>query len=369
MFVEYLYRSVAGDRSGVRILDLCAAPGGKTTLLSTLAGLDGLVVANEVIRQRAFALADNVKRWGLGNVVVTNNDPAHFEGFKDYFDIVLVDAPCSGEGMFRKNPEARAEWSADNVRMCAQRQRRILADIMPALKPGGTLIYSTCTFNTLENEDNVAWLAGEYGCEGVAVDVPQQWGIERGTVGATGIDTFRFWPHRACGEGFFAAALRKPDNKVRTKAPKSRKTVFTELQRKEVQELSRWVGQPEFMHFAQAGEFLYGYYGAAYPDVKLIAEGLTVVYSGVQMGQIFKGRLRPEHPLALFHDLPAEAAPQVVTELEQALEYLRRGECDPQLFTEGINLVAYEGFPLGWVKRIGNRVNNMYPKELRIVNL
>ncbi len=168
MFVGEL----AGDIGGLRVLDLCAAPGGKTTLLSTLTGLDGLVVANEPIRARAQVLADNVARWGLGNVVVTNNDPSHFAGFRDWFDVVLVDAPCSGEGMFRRNPESRGEWSEANVVLCARRQRRILGDILAVLKPGGRLIYSTCTFNRAENEENVEWLIDELGGEAVDVQSP-----------------------------------------------------------------------------------------------------------------------------------------------------------------------------------------------------
>ncbi len=140
MFVEHLLRSAA-EPDGARILDLCAAPGGKATLYATLAGGEGIVVANEVIRNRALTLADNIRKWGIGNTVVTNNDPAHFAGLSEWFDIVAVDAPCSGEGMFRKHPEAREEWSEANVQLCAGRQRRILSDAWEALRPGGLLIY------------------------------------------------------------------------------------------------------------------------------------------------------------------------------------------------------------------------------------
>lgn len=373
MFVEHIYRSVMPDEGAVRVLDLCAAPGGKTTLLSTLAGLESTVVANEVIRPRAMTLADNVRKWGLGNVVVTNNDPAHFEGFKDYFDFILVDAPCSGEGMFRRVPESRGEWSADNVNLCAQRQRRILSDIWGALKPGGVLVYSTCTFNRAENEDNVAWLASEYDVEAAEVAVDPAWGVVKGGVESDGgqINTFRFYPHKVDGEGFFAAVLRKAEGKARTKTPKPRRQIFSELQKPVVRELAGWVMQPEFMHFAQAGENIYGYYAAAYDDVKTLSQTLSVVYSGVMMGQIFKGRLKPEHPLALFHDLRCDAAAQSSLELDDALNYLRKQDIAPQLLTaEGINLVSFDGLPIGWIKRIGNnRSNNMYPKELRIQNL
>ena len=160
MFLEAIFRQIFEPDAAPRILDLCAAPGGKTTLLSTLAGAEGLVVANEVIRQRASVLAANAVKWGIGNIVVTNNDPAHFAPFEHYFDLIAVDAPCSGEGMFRKDPAARTEWSEQGVKLCAARQRRILSDIWGSLRPGGILIYSTCTFNAAENEENIAWLCG-----------------------------------------------------------------------------------------------------------------------------------------------------------------------------------------------------------------
>ena len=169
MFVEHLLRSTT-EPEGARILDLCAAPGGKATLYSTLAGGDGIVIANEVIRSRALILADNIRKWGIGNTMVTNNDPAHFAGLGEWFDAVAVDAPCSGEGMFRKSPEARGEWSEANVRLCAARQRRIVSDAWAALRPGGVLIYSTCTFNRTEDEENVRWIAEELGCRAVSID-------------------------------------------------------------------------------------------------------------------------------------------------------------------------------------------------------
>ncbi len=263
--------SVIDSWAGLRVLDLCAAPGGKTTLLSTLAGLDGLVVANEPIRSRAQALSDNVARWGLGNVAVTCNDPSHFGSLEGWFDVVLVDAPCSGEGMFRRHPEARAEWSEANVDLCAKRQRRILADIWGALKPGGYLIYSTCTFNRAENEDNVEWLLREYGGEQVDIDVPQ--GVERTDYG------YRFWPHRVAGEGFFAAAVRKDDGCVKQR-PKPRREMLEDAPRDVSRELARWVEQPEFMRFAQAGDNFYGFYDARYHDVRTVAGVLSVIYSG-----------------------------------------------------------------------------------------
>lgn len=368
MFVEHLYRQAVGDTDRVRLLDLCAAPGGKTTLYSTLVGAGGLVVANEVIRHRASVLADNVRRWGIGNVAVCCNDAAAFSAYKHWFDVVAVDAPCSGEGMFRKNREARTEWSPANVELCASRQRRILADAWDALRPGGVLIYSTCTFNTRENEENVAWLTENYAVEPVEIELPEEWGVARDTV--SGIETFRFWPHRVRGEGFFAAVMRKADGKLKRETPKARKQPLTELNRNENRPLTEWVSQPEFMKFAKAGDNCFAFYRSQYPAVAALAENLNVIYSGVCVGQLFNGKLRPDHALALFHDLRADKAQRTELTLEQALNYLRKQEFgDLSVLGEGLNLLTYGGLPIGWTKRIGQRTNTLLPNGFRIVNL
>ncbi len=372
MFIGYLLecalQSTAGEfPSGLRILDLCAAPGGKTTLLATLAGLESLVVANEVVRSRAATLADNVKKWGLGNVAVTNNDPSHFSAMTHYFDVITVDAPCSGEGMFRKDPQARQQWSPAAVELCAARQRRILSDVWNALKPGGILIYSTCTFNRTENEENIEWLCQEFDCEPVAIPILPEWHITYEE--SCGIQTFRFYPHLTESEGFFAAIVRKGEGKRITRLPKARRSVFVEPTRQETALLQRWFRQPEYMHMARIGDSFYSYYAARWPEIRTLSEQLSVLYSGVQVGQIFSGKLRPEHSLALFHDLERHAVPIAEFDLENALRYLRKQEVDPTLLREGINLVCYKNLPLGWIKRIGMRNNNMYPKELRIINL
>lgn len=372
MFVEYIYRNLVGERGGVRLLDLCAAPGGKTTLYSTAVGLGGLVVANEVVRQRSMALADNVRRWGLGNTVVTNNDPAHFSGFRNWFDVVAVDAPCSGEGMFRKDPKALGEWSPDLVKLCAARQRRILGDIWNSLKPGGILIYSTCTYNRQENEENIEWLCSHYDCEGVELTVPPEWNIRQGVVRTENggdIPTFRFYPHLIEGEGFFAAVIRKGEHGGRPTLPKPRRNTFTEVPKSAVRELEAWVGQPEFMTFARAGDNIYAYYSEAFHDTKSVADNLSVVGSGIEMGQLFKGSLKPGHALALFHDLEKTNLVTARLPLDAALDYLRKQNVDAHYFGKGINLVIFEEFPIGWAKRIGTRINNMYPKESRILHL
>ncbi len=355
---------------GRRVLDMCAAPGGKTTLYSTLVGLEGLVVANEINRSRAAVLADNVRKWGLGNVVVCNNRPEHISQFESWFDVVAVDAPCSGEGMFRKMEEAVDEWSEANVAMCAERQEDILRDAWRSLKAGGVLIYSTCTFNHTENEGVLEHFSEEYG-EQVApyqtVECRAEWGVVQGQVGA--FQTFRFFPHRVEGEGLFVAVATKSfDAGGKTRQPKSRKKIFAPIDRASLLEVARYVNQPELMSFLNvADSAIYGYYRAQMEAVKALAESLTTIYSGVAMGQIFKGRLKPDAALAFFHDVNCEAVNMVELDNSDILLYLRKQELSAELFDEGINLVARGGYTIGFVKRIGSRVNNLYPNSLRIL--
>lgn len=367
-FVGYLLKDE--ELTNARVLDMCAAPGGKTTIYSTLVGRGGLVVANDINRGRTLALADNVQRWGLGNVVVTCNEPSHIGAFREWFDVVAVDAPCSGEGMFRKMHEARSEWSPSAPEQCAVRQREIVAEAWRTLRRGGVLIYSTCTFNPTEDEGVVEWMMQEYGDEMEAmarVDVEESWGIARKDIGS--FQCFHFYPHKARGEGFFAAVVRKSEGVVRRDTPKARKKIFTPLSKADVQEVARWVDDAQSMAFRQVGDMIYGYDSRVVDDVIALSESLSVVYSGVAMGQIFKKKLKPEHSLALFVGLNDDVVPRVEVSEEDALAYLRRQDISAAQFEEGINLVCCRGVAIGFVKRIGARCNNMYPKDLRILKL
>ena len=367
-FVGYLLKD--DDLAGKRVLDMCAAPGGKTTIYSTLVGRKGLVVANDINRSRTLALADNVQRWGLGNVVVTCNEPSHIGAFEHWFDVVAVDAPCSGEGMFRKMEEARTEWTQSSVEVCVARQKEILAEAWRTLRPGGKLLYSTCTFNDREDEGVVKWLMEEYGdnLETVErVELNDEWGIVRSDIGA--FQCFHFYPHIVQGEGFFVAVARKKEGGVRRIVPKSRRKIFAQLQNKDIAEVSRWVDDSKQMSFKLIGDMVYGYDNAVVEDVVYLSESLSVVYSGVAMGQIFKGKLKPEHPLALFIGCNESVVPAAQVSLDDALEYLRRQDIAASQFEEGINRVVYGGVVIGFIKRIGARCNNMYPKDLRIIKL
>lgn len=360
---------LAGDLAGRRVLDLCAAPGGKTTLYASLAGPPGLVVANEIDRRRAQVLADNVRKWGTGNVAVTCCEPRALGDLEAWFDVVAVDAPCSGEGMFRKDPASREAWSENNVRLCAARQDGILREAWRALRPGGRLIYSTCTFNREEDEGALerllAW-AGDEAAEVDAIGTPESWGVVCGRAGA--FRTYRFYPHRARGEGFFAAvACKSPGAEGRMRLPKGRRALFAQVDKVTTAELSRWVRNPETMRFASVADTLYGWPAAQADAVRMLSEVLPVIYSGVAMGQVFKGRLKPDPALAFFAGLDRGAVPTAGLDCDEALTYLRRGEVGAERLAEGLNLVCAEGRALGFAKRIGSRVNNMYPNSLRIL--
>ena len=366
-FVGHLLRGAGA--LGARILDLCAAPGGKTTLYASLVGPDGLVVANEIDRRRARVLADNVRKWGTGNTVVTSNEPAQLARFENRFDIVAVDAPCSGEGMFRKDPQARAEWSEGSVRLCAARQAEILRAAWAALRPGGTLVYSTCTFNRTEDEgvleELLGWAADEV-VESEPIPTDPSWGIVCGRVGA--FRTFRFYPHRTQGEGFFAATARKaPRTGAAIRAPKPQRQPFNPAGREARQELERWVAAPADYRFAEVAGCYYGYRAAQFEEVKALAGTLAVLYSGAAMGALSDAKLKPDPALAFHTGLDRRALPVAELSHDEAVQYLRKGDLRAEAFAEGTNLVCAGGFALGFAKRIGNRVNNLYPNSLRIL--
>lgn len=367
MFVGHLLAGATDGEEGLRLLDLCAAPGGKTTLYSAQVGLEGLVVANEPVRNRAKVLAENVRKWGLGNVAVTMNDPqAIAEALPEWFDVVAVDAPCSGEGMFRKDDRAREEWTPEAVRMCAQRQRTILSEAWRALRPGGVLIYSTCTFNRAEDEEQVEWLTEEFYTEKVDIEIDPAWGIT--VTEAAGHKCYHFYPHRSRGEGLFAVVLRKGEARSKQRPTRPRRTALTPAPKKEYGELGRWVANPEAMRFATAGDRYFGYYEWHSEPMSYVSDRLNVIYSGVCMGQMFGGKLRPDHALALFHDLSERVARTELSRSE-AMAYLRR-ESPAEIaakMSEGIGALYYEGCAIGWAKRIGARINNMLPSELRVL--
>ena len=370
-FAGYIMASAMGgaeECKGKYILDMCAAPGGKSTHYATLVGEEGLVVANEINRGRAAVLADNARKWGLGNMVVTCNDSSRLSQMEEWFDAVAVDAPCSGEGMFRKLDEAQEQWSEANVAMCAERQWEILQNAYEALRPGGVLLYSTCTFNRDEDEHILERALEHYADELEEVEpieVDDKWGVVVGRVGV--FQTYRFFPHKVKGEGMFMAVACKSGDAARRRNIKSRRQIIAPVDKRTAEELQRWVNNPAAMRFFAAGEMLYGCSKEHYADIETLSGVASVIYSGVAMGQVFKGKLKPDGALALYVGLNRDVVAVSEVAAERALEFLRKQDMSVEGFAEGINLVVHNGQALGFVKRIGGRVNNMYPNQLRIL--
>lgn len=356
------------------MLDLCAAPGGKSTLARTALPEGSLLVANEVMRGRSQVLAENMVKWGHPDVLVTQNDPADFTELGPLFDVILADVPCSGEGMFRKDETAVSEWSTDNVHLCWQRQRSILSAIWPCLKTGGILIYSTCTYNREENEDNVAWIAEELGAEVLPVETDDGWGIT-GNLAGYDFPVCRFLPHRTVGEGLFMAVLRKTSDdgeaetggrkRNRQNKDKGKKGGRNPL--KTSREMENWLLNPERYALMVDGEEAVAFPGVFLDLYELFKSRLKVLHAGIILGE-WKGKdWQPGHSLAMNVECNGTAFPQAELTYEQAVAYLRKEAV--ALFPDtprGYVLVTYHGRPLGFVKNIGNRANNLYPQEWRI---
>ena len=367
---QFIDHIVSGEElKGKRVLDMCSAPGGKTTIYSTAVGVDGLVVANEYVRSRANVLADNVRKWGMGNVLVTNNVPEHIAQFEGWFDLVAVDAPCSGEGMFRKEEVAREDWSLDAVKMCAARQLSIVREAWQSLKAGGLFIYSTCTFNDEEDEGVLRTFIDEMGDvfePSQRVEIDDTWGVVRGEVGA--FQTFRFFPHKTDSEGLFVAVARKAEPTTQ-RTPKARKKVMQEIDKVSRKELMRWLEDAEQYLFAMVADTIYAYRTEQFKAVQSLSEGLTAIYSGVAMGQIFKGKLKPDWALSQYIGLNRDAVAVEELDEQRALDYLRKKDIAVGDMVEGMNLVTHNGRVLGFAKRVGARCNNLYPNSLKIMNM
>ena len=361
MFAGYALRQIIGDETNIRILDLCAAPGGKSTHYASLIGDKGLLVCNEVISNRVPILSENLTKWGCPNAVVTNNDPSDFGRLGGFFDVVAVDAPCSGEGMFRRDSVAVSEWSVANTRICAQRQQRIVADVWDALKPGGYLIYSTCTFCPDEDENLMSWIANEFGAENIAIDIKPEWNIT--PIEKDGCVGYRFIQHRTRGEGFFCCVFRKNDGS--SASAKKLKNKVTPVSKKLIPRLQEMTVGIDFEYYLK-NETAIAVPQTIASDVLTIADALTVRKMGTAVAHIFGDKLAPEHDLALSWALNRQAFNAVELPLPDALRYLHRDNVFVADAAVGFNLVTYNNLPLGWIKNIGNRWNNLYPQNWKI---
>ncbi len=359
MFIEqFVERYVDAP---VRALDLCAAPGGKTTHLLSLLPKGSMLVSNEPVPQRAQVLAENVIKWGNPSSVVTRNEPADFAGFSNFFDLVVVDAPCSGEGMFRKDSGAVEQWSLSNVEQCVKRQKRILADIWPSLRPGGVLVYSTCTFNKEENEECVEWIANELGATPLAVETDDAWGVTGALVGENPV--YRFIPGFTAGEGFFIAALRK-DGDAPLAQPRQQRWQSVTAKLKPT--LEQWVPNPADFNFVQQGERVVAMPREHTNAMLALQQKMKVLHCALPLADVKNNKLLPLHQLAMSTALVKAAFSNVELEREQALAYLHREALSLAQAPVGYILLTYKGAPIGFAKNVGNRANNLYPAEWRI---
>jgi 16S rRNA C967 or C1407 C5-methylase (RsmB/RsmF family)/NOL1/NOP2/fmu family ribosome biogenesis protein len=365
MFLWQALANVVGASNGQKVLDLCAAPGGKSTLLSTYFN-NGLVVSNEVIKQRASVLVENMTKWGASNTVVTNNDPVHFQSLPGFFDVMVVDAPCSGSGLFRKDPSAIEGWSTDLVALCAQRQQRILADALPALAEGGVLMYATCSYDPHEDEMIADWLVHEMGLTPQSIAVDPGFGIIETKANVSGAPCYRFYPNHVKGEGFFIAAFKKENSVPAAYKPfKSKEAVLEKLTKKMQEQLIQHIAlDNNTVTFLQSGMI------KAIPEVfessiLQLASQLYIKKAGVSVGELKGQDFIPAHELAVSY-LPLDSFNAIDLDKEQALSYLRRAEfsCTVQ---KGWSLMRYNRLGLGWAKILPNRINNYYPQEWRIL--
>ena len=356
MFLEQAVRKcVSGP---VKALDLCAAPGGKSTLLASLLPDGSLLVSNEIQRSRAQILAENMTKWGRTGVMVTCNTPKQIGQSNLMFDLIAVDAPCSGEGMFRKDEGAVTDWSLQNVEMCALRQRQIIEDVWPALKPGGYLIYSTCTFNRHEDEDNVQWIIEQFGAEAIKIDTNPEWNI-KASLTQDNLPVYHFMQHLTRGEGFFLCLLRKPDGAFREMPQKPFKADPTVPA-----ECRKWLN--DGYEYYVKGDSIYALPAPLASDMNQVSKELYALIPGIEVA-VRKGHdWVPAHALAMSDALNTEAFNKVEITRKQALEYLHCDALRLEDAPRGIVLLTYKGIPLGFAKNLGNRANNMYPQEWRI---
>lgn len=364
MFPGKAFRDVLDKvlESGIispKVLDLCAAPGGKTTDISASLreSCRGgyLLISNEIMKQRAAVLADNAAVWGDPSVVVTSVDPKAFGTLPGFFDIIVADVPCSGEGMFRKDDEAVSQWSEENVALCQARQRRIVADVWPSLAEGGFLVYSTCTFNNLENDDNVKWICSEFGAEIIGID---GCGLLRTECGVSLVPGF------VRGEGQYCAVLRKTSPSAGTAACSGRQQ-------------DRWQKLPE-AHASIIRPLLDEEMAMIVKDGRIVAvpeyvrcvlsmlEPLRPLARGLAVG-MFKGKdFIPDADLALSLSLRRGAFNEFEVNRETALSFLHRDPVRLPDAERGMLLLVYRGLPIGFVKNLGNRCNSLHPLHRRI---
>jgi 16S rRNA C967 or C1407 C5-methylase (RsmB/RsmF family)/NOL1/NOP2/fmu family ribosome biogenesis protein len=358
MFVRHVLECLFGKEKHLTALDLCAAPGGKSIELIDFLGQEGRVISNEIIRGRNAVLRENLSRHGLANFIVTNAEASHLSVIAAEADIVLIDAPCSGEGMFRKDQSARTEWSIGQVNLCSRRQKDIVSQVAPYMKKGSVIIYSTCTFAPEENDLQTEHTLGNKEWEHVRIPLD---GLSGPVYTEKGV---AFLPHRVPGEGFYIAAFRKLSDGILPRDRKPR-VHFRSLHKKELilasqllpQSHHRIVTDPE-------GNWFVSPFSAGI--LNTWAAHAMISLPGTPLGRWMVDQFLPAHEWALSVQAPYMSFPSVELSEDQALDYLRLGTDLPSLPTKGVHLITHRGAGLGWAKNLGNRWNNQLPREWKL---
>lgn len=363
MFLDHIIKDIFKDKAAPkRVVDLCAAPGGKSTLLAA-ALPDSFIVSNEVIKTRVGILAENVSKWGSANVVVTNNDPKDFKKLAGYFNLLVIDAPCSGSGLFRKDADAIDEWSEANVEMCSFRQQRILSDAIAALQQNGYLIYSTCSYSRQEDEEICDWIVDQFQLEPVKIGIDPSWGIVETVSEKHAVTGYRFYPDKLKGEGFFVAVFKQPNVADEyygydTRLPEAAKNIKTIAE--------PFLENPQELVLSDQKEIVIARLRKWEEEFATVSKTLNVRKSGVAVGTVKGKDLIPHHELALSHLLCPDI-PVVNLSKEDALKYLKRQDFSIDTDRKGWTVCSYEHIHIGWVKVLPNRVNNYYPTNWRIL--
>lgn len=363
MFLGEIIRQLNLEEKPINILDLCAAPGGKSTHLLSLIHKESLLVSNEILPKRNKILVENIERWGMPNVIVTQNEAADFRRVPEFFDVMVVDAPCSGEGLFRRQAEAIDEWSKENVDHCSIRQKSILEDVAPTLKVGGILIYSTCTFNPSENENIIQSLLDSGNWKLIPIKNRFDNNIHSPAEGSIP-GTYHFYPHKVPGSGFYIAALEKTSS---VQVPNNKRFWPSEFKsvKTKPEALEGFINQEISLSLLSRKEQLFLVSPVHESTVKLLENVLKITHAGISAGQINKGIFTPAHGLSMSLVLNPNIS-KIEFNKEESLAFLRKetlykDDCKP-----GWNLATYQGNALGWLKVLPNRFNNYLPVSLML---
>lgn len=362
MFIDFVIKQLYKHEPPKHVLDACAAPGGKSTLLSA-ALPDSFIVSNEVIKTRVTVLAENITKWGSSNVVVSNNDPKDFKRLPAFFNLMVVDAPCSGSGLFRKDANAIEEWSEANVELCSMRQQRIVADVIVSLQQNGYLIYSTCSFSKQENEDICDWIVDELKLSSVKIAIDSSWGVVETTSSKHGTYGYRFYPDKVKGEGFFVACFQQ-QNFIDEYQPYQRSA--SSISKQEETIIDNWLEHADDCFLSKQGELIIAFPTKWQQALSTINKALNLRKSGVAVGEIKGKDFIPHHELAL-SNIIKKNAPCIALNKDDALKYLRRQDLALSTDVKGWAVAKYNNINLGWMKVLPNRINNYYPVNWRIL--